>query len=451
MGVESARIAIVGFPNVGKSTLVNRLSGSRETVVHERAGVTRDRKEVETEWGGIHFKLVDTGGVDLEDRVELSSQVQRQARLAIDDADAVVLVVDARIGPTPGDEELASWFRGLDKPVVVVANKIDRVEEMAEAAVFYGLGLGEPLPVSSSHGLGTGDLMDRLSEIVRATGKEASIESKAMRLAVLGRPNVGKSSLVNAFLGQERVVVHSEPGTTRDAIDTRLDVGGRELILVDTAGLRKRSKAVDDVDYYSQIRSERAVERADVALVVCDSVDGVTSEDLRIADLAMRGGCAVIVVLNKWDIHQADLDFARGRIEKKIRLKPELVTASAKTGRNVGRLLQYALALYERYNYRVPTPELNRFVTEVQALKQPPAVRGKRLKIYYMTQVEAGPSRFNIYINDRSRVQRDYAFFLENRLRERYHLEGVPLIIDFRGKKNRRSGGKGQDDPTAGR
>ncbi len=434
---ELARIAVVGFPNVGKSTLVNRLSGTREAVVHSEAGVTRDRKEVETEWNGITFLLVDTGGIDQEDKVELSSQVQRQARLAVEESQAVLLVVDARLGTTPGDEELASWLRGLGKPVTVVVNKIDNYEEMPAAAEFYGLGLGEPLPVSATHGLGTGDLMDRLAEIACEGEKGSEPEAKVPRLAVLGRPNVGKSSLVNAFAGEERVVVHDKPGTTRDAIDTRLEVDGAGLILVDTAGLRKKSKVAGSIDYYSQIRSENAAQRADIALVVCDAVDGVTSEDLKIADLAMRAGCAVIIVLNKWDIHQADLDYAKGRIEKKMRLRPKLVTTSAKTGRNIGALLQDALSLYERYRSRVSTAELNRFVTDVQAEKQPPAVGGRRLRIYYMTQVEAGPSKFNVYINDRRRIQRDYAFFFENRLRQRYKLEGVPVIIDFRGKDSR--------------
>ncbi len=441
VSTELARIAVVGFPNVGKSTLVNRLCGTREAVVHSQAGVTRDRKEVETDWNGIKFLLVDTGGIDEQDTVELSSQVQRQARLAVEESRAVVLVVDARIGTTPGDEELASWLRGIGKPVTVVANKVDSNEEMPAAADFYRLGFGEPLAVSAAHGLGTGDLLDRLAEIAGEGQGVSKPETKAPRVAVLGRPNVGKSSLVNAFAGEERVVVHDKPGTTRDAIDTRLEVDGTELILVDTAGLRRKSKTSGSIDYYSQLRSERAAERADIALVVCDAEDGVTSADLKIADLAMRSGCAVIVVLNKWDIHQADLDFAKIRIEKKMRLKPKLVTASAKTGRNLSGLLQDALTLFERYKFRVSTAELNRFVTDVQEEKQPPAVGGRRLKIYYMTQVETGPSKFNVYINDRRRIQRDYGFFFENRLRERYKLEGVPLIIDFRGKEGRREGG----------
>ena len=449
MSEHLARIAVVGFPNVGKSTLVNRLSGTREAVVHEQPGVTRDRKEIETEWNGIRFLLVDTGGIDATDTVELSSMVRKQAQYAVEDADAVVLVVDAQLGVRPGDQELASWLRGLDKPVLVVANKVDRNEDVHVAAEFYKLGLGDPAAVSAIHGLSTGDLMDSLSDLARGAKKAAGPVSDAMRLAVLGRPNVGKSSLVNAFVGQERVVVHSEAGTTRDAIDTELVVNGDKLILVDTAGLRRRSKIADSVDYYSQLRSERAAERADIALVVCDSEDGITSEDLRIANIAMRAGCGTIMVLNKWDIHQVELDDARVRIDKKIRLRPPLVTASAKTGRNVGKLLQGAIDLYERYRHRVSTAELNKFLTDVQAEKQAPAVHGKRLIIYYMTQVEAGPSRFIVYINNRKWIQRDYAFYFENRLRERYNLEGVPLIIDFRGKKKRNGGGRRSEKTPA--
>ncbi len=341
------KVAVVGYPNVGKSTLVNRLSGTRETVVHEQAGVTRDRKEVETEWNGRRFLLVDTGGVDLEERDSLARSVQLQARQALGEADVAVLVVDSRAGMRPGDAELAAELRTSDVPVVVAANKVDDVRQEPDAADFYALGLGDPVAVSATQGLGTGDLLDRVTALM-ADAADADADEEPPRLAVIGRPNVGKSSLVNRFLGEERVIVADQAGTTRDSIDTRLEVDGRPLTLVDTAGLRRRGKVAGTVDWYAQLRSERAAERAVVALVVCDASEGVTSDDFRVAELAMKSGCATIIVLNKWDIEDVDLEFTRARVAQKLRLRPKVMTASAKTGRGVKRLLDEALELSER-------------------------------------------------------------------------------------------------------
>ena len=425
------KVAVVGYPNVGKSTLVNRLSGTRETVVHEQAGVTRDRKEVETEWNGRRFLLVDTGGVDLEERDSLARSVQLQARQALGEADVAVLVVDSRTGMRPGDAELAAELRTSDVPVVVAANKVDDVRQEPDAADFYALGLGDPVPVSATQGLGTGDLLDRVTALM-ADAADAETADEPPRLAVIGRPNVGKSSLVNRFLGEERVIVSEQAGTTRDSIDTRLEVDGKPLILVDTAGLRRRGKVAGTVDWYAQLRSERAAERADVALVVCDASEGVTSDDFRVAELAMKSGCATVVVLNKWDIEDVDLEFTRARVAQKLRLRPKVMTASAKTGRGVKRLLDEALELSERVTERIPTPELNRFVADIQATRDPPAVRGKRLRLYYMAQYDVRPPRFAIQVNDRSLLTRSYGYFVENRLRGRYGLEGVPLVIDYK-------------------
>ncbi len=433
------KIAVVGFPNVGKSTLVNRLSGTREAVTHADPGVTRDRKEVPAEWNGVEVSLVDTGGVDLEDRRALSRQVQEQAAAALADASGVLLVVDVRTGVRPGDEELAQLIRRSGLPAIVAANKVDSAADIPLAAEFHRLGLGEPAAVSAAHGLGTGDLLDRVIEIARTFEREPEAEDDAVRLAVIGRPNVGKSSLVNAFLGQERVIVNPQAGTTRDAIDTRLDVDGRSVVLVDTAGLRKRGKVAGTVDYYAQIRSERAAERADVAVVVCDASEGVTSEDLRIADLAMHKGCATLIVLNKWDASETDLEDAKARIATKLRLRPRVLTASAASGRNVSRLLVEGVALADRAQGRIETSDLNRFMSEVQAERQPPSVRGKRLRIFYASQVESGPPRFRIHVNDRRFLARDYAYFVENRLRSRYRFEGVPLVIDYADRPRRAS------------
>jgi GTP-binding protein len=428
------KVAVVGYPNVGKSTLVNRLSGTREAVVHEQAGVTRDRKEIDADWNGVGFTLIDTGGVDFAGEHELAEDIRRQALIALTDADLAVLVVDARAGLRPGDAELARELRGGAVPVIVAANKVDDARQTGLATEFYGLGLGDPLPVSATQGLGTGDLLDQIVEHLPQVADE---REESTRLALIGRPNVGKSSLVNRLLGEERVIVTDVAGTTRDSIDTRIEFEGREVILVDTAGLRRRTKVAGTVDYYAQLRSEQATERADVAIVVCDAADGVTTEDLRVAELAMKQKCATVIALNKWDITRTDLEDAKARVARKLRQRPQVMAVAAATGRGLKRLVAEALDLADRSAQWIPTPELNRFVGDLQSIREPPAVRGKRLRIYYMAQYETRPPRFAIQVNNRGLVTRDYAYFLENRLRERYGLEGVPLVIDFKTSRGR--------------
>jgi GTPase len=435
------KVAVVGYPNVGKSSLVNRLTGSREAVVHERAGITRDRKEIACEWNGRHFDLIDTGGMDFLDADPIAGSIRDQAQAALNDAVAAVLVVDARAGRRPGDEELADVLRRWSGPVVVAANKVDSAPDIPLAADFHALGLGDPLPVSAAQGLGTGDLLDRVTELLPDEDELPEEDEDVIRLAIVGRPNVGKSTLVNRLLGDERVIVSAVAGTTRDAIDLPLEVDGRKLIIVDTAGLRRQSKVSDSVEYYTTLRSQRAVERADVALVVCDAHDGITSQDLRIAELAMREGTATALVLNKWDVaamDEADLDHERARVAQKLRLRPKLLTASAKTGRNVQRLLNEVIVLGDRMHNRIPTPQLNRFLAEIAQERQPPAKQGHRLKLLYMAQFQTSPPRFSIQVNSRNRVTRDYAYFIENRLRARYGMDGVPVIIDFHERKQRR-------------
>ncbi len=446
------KVAIVGYPNVGKSSLVNRLAGSREAVVHERPGITRDRNEIACEWNGRKFTLIDTGGVDFQDEDPLSGSIREQARAGLADAEVAVLVVDAKAGTRPGDEEMAELLRRAPLPSIVAANKCDGVSDLPLAADFHRLGLGEPLAVSAAQGLGTGDLLDRIVELLPPE-EEMAVEEDEIRLALIGRPNVGKSSLVNRFLGEERVIVSEVAGTTRDAIDTPLMVDTpegtdrRRLILIDTAGMRRQSKVADSVEYYTTLRSQRAAERADVALVVCDATDGVTAQDLRVAELAMKAGCATAIVLNKWDLNEGseqDLDHERAVVAAKLRLRPRVLTASAKTGRNVSRLIAETLALGDRRRGRIPTPELNRFLAEAVQARQPPVGtrRGSslhRLKLIYMAQIDERPPRFAIQVNSRARVTRDYAYFIENRLRARYGMDGVPLIIDFveRGTRTR--------------
>jgi GTP-binding protein len=427
-------VAVVGYPNVGKSTLVNRLSGTREAVVHEDAGVTRDRKEIDADWNGVGFTLVDTGGVDFAGEHQMAEEIRRQALIALEEADLALLVVDARAGLRPGDAELARELRGGGVPVIVAANKVDDARQTGLATEFYGLGLGDPLAVSATQGLGTGDLLDL---IVERLPERTDEREEAIRLAVIGRPNVGKSSLVNRLLGEERVIVTDVAGTTRDAIDTRIQFEDREVVLVDTAGLRRRTKVAGTVDYYAQLRSEQAAERADVAIVVCDASEGVTTEDLRVAEMAMKQKCATVIALNKWDITQTDLEDAKAKVARKLRQRPQVMAVSATSGRGMKRLVAEALSLADRSAQQIPTPELNRFLGDLQSLREPPAVRGKRLRMYYMTQFEKSPPRFAIQVNNRGLVTRDYAYFLENRLRERYGLQGVPLVIDFKTSRGR--------------
>jgi GTPase len=429
----AAKVAVVGYPNVGKSSLVNRLTGSREAIVHARPGITRDRKELDCEWNGRTFTLIDTGGVDFADRDPLAGSIREQAQAGLADADVAMLVVDARAGARPGEHEIADLLRRGRTPVLVVANKCDTVAEIPLAAEFHTLGLGEPVAVSATAGLGTGDLLDRLVALLPAPEHGPALDDDTIRLAVIGRPNVGKSSLVNRFAGEQRVIVADEAGTTRDAIDLPLLVDGRRLVIVDTAGMRRQSKVSESVEYYTTLRSQRAAERADVALVVCDARDGVTAQDLRVADLAMRSDCATLVVLNKWDVagEMLDLDHERGRVAEKLRQRPRVLTVSATTGRNVTRLLSESITLGDRRAARIPTPELNRFLGETVQARQPPAKQGHRLKLIYMAQIGTRPPRFAIQVNSRTRVTRDYAYYVENRMRERYALDGVPLVIDF--------------------
>lgn len=439
------KVAVVGYPNVGKSSLVNRLSGSREAVVHERAGITRDRKEIPAEWNGRRFTLIDTGGLDSEDPDPMAGSIREQAQAALDESAVAVFVIDAQAGVRPGDEELADLLRRWNKPVIIAANKVDHVGDLALAHEAYALGLGEPQAVSAAQGLGTGDLLDRVVELLPEDEEE--VEEDIVRLALIGRPNVGKSSLLNRISGQDRVIVSDVAGTTRDSIDLRLEIDGREVIIVDTAGMRRQAKVNESVEYYTTLRSTRAAERADVALVVCDARDGITSQDLRIAELAMQSGCATAMVLNKWDVADMEEDalkHERAKVANKIRLRPKVLTASAVSGRGIDRLLREALGLADRMRQRVPTPELNRWLSEVTSARQPPAKQGKRLKAYYAAQVDTNPPRFQISINHRQRLTREYAYYLENRLRDRLGLEGVPVIIDFteRGAP-RREGGRG--------
>jgi GTP-binding protein len=430
MAELAGTVAVVGFPNVGKSTLVNRLTGTRAAVVHETPGVTRDRKDLVCEWAGTEFRLIDTGGVDVADPSPITRSIADQARTAVSEADLVLFVVDARAGITPGDEEVAEILRSSRRPVFLLANKIDDPARDAEALEFHRLGLGDPIPLSALHGYGTGDLLDAVVARLPGGGP-AQIGEEAIRAAILGRPNVGKSSLLNAILGQERVIVSDAPGTTRDAIDTLFERDGTSFVLVDTAGLRRKRHQRQGIEYYSELRTLDAAERADVALVLVDASEGLVDQDLAVADVARKANCATIVVLSKWDVGRIKVEDVRPRLEHRLRQRPGIVTVSAKTGRGVARLLDRVEELFAKHTSRIPTPALNAFLGELRSARQAPSRDRRRLNLLYGTQTGVRPPRFRFFVNDPGLVTRDYGYWVENQVRERFELEGVPVSIDF--------------------
>ena len=441
MSLASAlpRVAVVGYPNVGKSTLFNRLTGSREAVVSPMAGVTRDRKECPAEWLERRFVVVDTGGIDLKAKEPLSDQVREQARQAIALSAAVVFVVDGRSGVGPQEHEIAEILRRGTVPVVLAVNKVDNREAAKRENEFWELGLGTPYGISAEHGLGIGDLLDAVIEVLPPAELIAET-AKPVNVAIVGRPNVGKSSILNALLGDERTIVSAIPGTTRDSIDTPIDFEGREVNLVDTAGLRRRGKrSEEDVEFYSSLRTIRALERSDVALVVVDASEGLVDLDLQVAYEAQRARCATAILFNKWDASTVDLDMTTARLNAKVQMRPPWVTISALTGRNLTRVLPLALDLHDKYAARIPTGALNRWLEEVRGRKDPPQKRGKSLKLFYAVQYEQSPPRFKVMVNSKALITRSYGYFLENRLRDAFSLWGIPLVIDFEGKEERYS------------
>jgi GTP-binding protein len=428
-------VAIVGFPNVGESTLVNRLTGSRAAVVHETSGVTRDRKELVCEWAGKRFMLIDTGGVDIADLSPLTRSIRAQAEGAVADADLILFVVDARAGVTPGDEEVADILRRAHKPVLLLANKIDDPAQDSLAFDLHRLGLGEPIPISALHGHGAGDLLDRIVAELPGTGR-AEASDEAIRVAILGRPNVGKSSLLNAILGRERVIVSETPGTTRDSIDTIFQRGDRTFVFVDTAGLRRKRRHRQGIEYYSELRAVEAAQRADVALVLIDTSEGLVEHDLAVADIARKAQCSTLVILSKWDLTTIGIEDIRPELERRLRQRPPHVAVSAKTGRGIDRTLDAIERLFDKHTARVPTAELNRFLAELRERRQAPSRNGRSLNLLYGAQVATRPPRFRLSVNDRRLITRDYGYWIENQLREHFELEGVPVTIDFVPRKS---------------
>jgi len=430
------KVAVVGYPNVGKSTLLNRLSGRREAVVHSQAGVTRDRKELQVEWTGRAFTLVDTGGVDTADRREMARQIRSQVEAALKEAALVLLVVDGVTGIGPGDEDLAQIVRRSKTPAILVANKIDDFNRVDLIHEFHALGMGEPVPVSALHGTGSGDLLDTILDKLEGMGAMADADAREeIRVAFVGRPNAGKSSMLNRLLGEERVIVSDTPGTTRDAIDTVVEAGDATFRFVDTAGLRRPGKLTEDVEYYSRVRALAALEKAQIALVLVDCTLGLTDYDLTIIDEAMKRNCATAILLNKWDLQKLDLEDLKWKLARKTTLKPPYLAVSALTGRGVKDVLPLVRHLHEQYTSHLSTRELNKFLQEIKAEHSPPIVRGRQLKMYYISQPTAAPPRIVIQVNNKGLVTKPYATYVENSMRERFGYFGCPLVIQFRGKK----------------
>ena len=429
-------VAVVGSPNAGKSTLVNRLTGSRATVVHETPGVTRDRKEIEVEWTGHRLLLVDTGGYDTTEDAPFAGHIRDQVERAIASADVVLFVLDGRAGPLTDDYAIADVLRRARAPVIVVANKMDDPASTATAPEIYALGLGEPLLFSAVHGTGSGELLDRLVEVsgVVADDREEEAGPAETPVAIVGRPNAGKSSLFNAIAGETRTIVSEIAGTTRDAIDSVIETDSGRFRFIDTAGMRKAAK-VSGVEYYSYLRSVQSLDRAHVAVIVVDATMRFGELDLSICTEATHRNCATVIAVNKTDVAEPDLEEIAGIAKRKLRQRPPVIAVSAETRRGVKELLRKIAELDALYTAHISTRALNRALAELAADRPMPQKHGKRLKMYYVAQFGTSPPRMAIEINDRTLVTRDFGFYVENRLRAQFGLEGVPLVIDFKGKR----------------
>ena len=435
-------VAIVGRPNVGKSTLFNALAGENISIVKDTPGVTRDRIYAEVTWLNREFTMIDTGGIEPDSRDIILSQMREQAQIAIDTADVIIFLTDVRQGLQDADSKVADMLRRSGKPVVLVVNKVDSFEKfMADVYEFYNLGIGDPIPVSASSRLGIGDMLDEVTKhFPEGTGEEE--EDDRPRIAIVGKPNVGKSSIVNKLLGKNRVIVSDIAGTTRDAIDTAIKHNGKEYVFIDTAGLRRKNKIKEELERYSIIRTVTAVERADVVLMVIDATEGITEQDAKIAGIAHERGKGIIIVVNKWDAIEKN-DKTMNEFEKDIRQTlaympyAEIMYVSAATGQRLNKLYDMIDMVMENQTLRVATGVLNEIMAEAVAMQQPPSDKGKRLKLYYITQVSVKPPTFVIFVNDKELMHFSYTRYLENKIREAFGFRGTSLKFFIRERKEK--------------
>ena len=435
-------VAIVGRPNVGKSTLFNVLAGSAISIVKDTPGVTRDRIYADCTWLDYSFTLIDTGGIEPDSRDVILSQMREQAQIAIETADVIIFLVDVRQGLVDADSKVAEMSRKSKKPVILAVNKVDSFAKFGnDVYEFYNLGIGDPMPISSASRLGLGDLLDEVTKHFNQD-QYGDEEDERPRVAIVGKPNVGKSSIVNRLLGENRVIVSDVAGTTRDAVDTEITHNGTEYVFIDTAGLRRKNKIKEDIERYSIIRTVTAVERADIVLIVIDAKEGVTEQDAKIAGIAHERGKGIIVVVNKWDaIEKNDktiYEYTR-KLKEVLSFMPyaEYIFISALTGQRLVKLFDLIDVIRENQNQRIATGVLNEIVSEAVALQQPPSDKGKRLKIYYATQVAVKPPTFVVFVNDKELMHFSYVRYLENKIREAFGFRGTPLKFIIRERKEK--------------
>ena len=432
-------VAIVGRPNVGKSTLFNRLAGQRISIVQDTPGVTRDRVYARAEWLNYNFTIIDTGGIEPEREDIIVKQMRRQANIAIETADVIIFIVDGKEGLTPADHEVANILRKSKKEVVLVVNKVDSLKEEQNAWEFYNLGIGEPITISASQGLAIGDMLDRVvANFDKYNDNEE--DDEYIRIAMMGKPNVGKSSLINKLLGEERLIVSDIPGTTRDSIDSTLETEDGKFILVDTAGIRRKSKVKEEIERYSVIRTYTAIERADVCILIIDATEGITEQDEKIVGYAHEMNKAIMVVVNKWDlVEKDDKTMQKYKEELEGNLKflkyAKYLFISAKTGQRTHKVLKVAKECYDNYCKRIPTGILNEVINKAILMNEPPIVRFKRMKIYYATQVASKPPKFIFFVNDANATHFSYMRYLENQLRDSFDFSGTGIQIEYRERK----------------
>ncbi len=436
-------VAIVGRPNVGKSTLFNRLTAARTAIEEKQPGITRDRLYGMSEWRGRSLVIIDTGGITFGKVDEIASQVRHQVELAVEESKVIIYLLDGREGLTALDEEIADMLRRSGKPVIPVINKIDLLELESLKYEFYGLGFGDPLPVSAVHGKGTGDLLDRICELLpRVEEADQLYPDEAIKAAIIGRPNVGKSSLINAMLGKDRVIVHPRPGTTREAVDTYLEFDGQPCVLIDTAGMRRKSKVKDAVEYYSVLRSLKAVQRADVALLVIDGDSGIAEQDQRLAGYVDQAGKGLIMVINKWDLVRGGEGAREHFLEDLDRMfnfvpYAPAVFVSALTGWKLDGIFPLIKQAWQEQHKRIATALLNELLEDALTVNPPPPVRGKPVKIFYATQPDVKPPTFVFFVNEPDLLHFSYRRYLENRLREAFNFYGTPIVLKFKKRQRR--------------